>query len=346
MNQPSLVPGCDVSLREQILQECEAMMRHALGNGLAVPGTLAQDLHKELGAFLNASTEADQIQAAGLEMDIRNLMAIHRQLSRIVSPASPQTLLLLAQERVSGGFLNFLAPLPLIRHVMLAAVISLIALIWLSTSPHVTGQRSTSDMLVSSGVPLLLNELFFLAAAGLGASFATLFKANKYVIDGTYDQKYDTLYWSRFLLGMIAGLILVEFIPLDTSNFKLPMTRPILAVLGGFSASVVYQILSRLVDSVGSIVQGDVGATQVAAQAASDMRREASESQRRMETVSQLVSLQTQMNSGADPEQLQHAVRTITQKLIAGEYTGDPRADLRPDPDNPKSGNGGSADAS
>lgn len=346
MNQPSLVPGCDVPLREQILLECEAMMRHALGNGLAVPGTLAQDLHKELGSVLNASLEADLNQAAGLTTDIGNLIAIHRQLSRIVSPASPQTLLLLARERVSGGFLHFLAPLPLIRHVMLAAVISLIALIWLSTSPHVTGQSNTSDMLVSSGVPLLLNELFFLAAAGLGASFATLFKAHQYIVDGTYDPKYDTLYWSRFILGMIAGLILVEFIPLDTSNHKLPMTRPILSILGGFSASVVYRILSRLVDSVGSIVQGDVAATKKAEQLAIEMRRDASDAQRRMETVSQLVSLQTQLNSDADPEKLQHAVRTMTQKLIAGEYTGDPRADLRPDTDNPNSSDESSPAAS
>jgi hypothetical protein len=334
MNQPSLVPGCDVSLRQQILEECEAMIRHALGNGLAVPGNLAQDLHKELGSILNA-VEGDQSQAT--EHDIGNLMAMHGRLSRIVSPANPRTLLLLAKEQAAGGFLHFLAPLPLIRHVMLAAVISLIALIWLSTSPHVTGKSNTSDMLVSSGVPLLLNELFFLSAAGLGASFATLFKAHKYIIDGTYDPKYDTLYWSRFILGMIAGLILVEFIPLDTSDHRTPMTRPILAILGGFSATVVYQILSRLVDSIGSIVQGDVAATKMAEQTATEMRREASDAQRRMETVHQLVSLQSQMNSDADPEKLQHAVRTMTQKLIAGEYTGDPRGDLNEDAGNAKS---------
>jgi hypothetical protein len=220
---------------------------------------------------------------------------------------------------------------------MIAGVISLVALIWLSTSPHVTGQNNTSDMLVSSGVPLLLNELFFLAAAGLGASFATLFKAHRYIIDGTYDPKYDTLYWSRFILGMIAGLILVEFVPIDTTNHSMPVSRPILAILGGFSASVVYQILSRLVDSVGSIVQGDVAATKFAEQTATDMRREASEAQRRMETVSQLVGLQGQLQTEANPEKLQHAVRTMTQKLISGEYTGDPRGDLNEDAGNAKS---------
>lgn len=297
------------------------MIRHALGNGLAVPGSLAQDLNKQLGSVLNASADDDPAKTA--ETDIASLMAMHCRLARIVSPANPKTLLLLARERESGGFLHRLVPLPLIRHVMFAAIISLVALIWLSTSPHVTGKSNTSDMLVSSGIPLLLNELFFLAAAGLGASFATLFKAHRYIIDGTYDPKYDTTYWSRFLLGMIAGLILVEFIPIDTSDHKMPMSRPILAILGGFSASVVYQILSRLVDSVGSIVQGDVEATKFAEQTATDMRREASEAQRRMETVSQLVGLQAQLQTEENPEKLQHAVRTMTQKLISGEYTGD-----------------------
>jgi hypothetical protein len=346
MKRPSLVPGCEESLREQILGECEAMIRHAIGNGLPVPGNLAQDLHRELGTVLHAPADDEPNQPTGPEPDITSLMAMHSRLSRIISPANPRTLLLLAKERQTSGYLYFLGPLPLIRQLMLAGVISLIALIWLSLCPEVTGKNNTSDMLVSSGMPLLMNELFFLAAAGLGASFATLFKAHKYIIDGTYDPKYDTLYWSRFILGMIAGLILVEFVPIDTTNHSMPISRPILSILGGFSASVVYQILSRLVDSVGSIVQGDVAVTRMAEQTATDMRREASDAQRRMETVSQLVSLQTQINEEVDPQKLQHAVRKMTQKLIAGEYTGDPRTDLTADKPGAKSESDGPSDQS
>lgn len=162
---------------------------------------------------------------------------------------------------------------------MVAAIVSLVALVLLSLSQKVNAQESTSDILKSSGIPLLLNELFFLAAAGLGASFATLFRAHKYIIEGTYDPKYDTLYWSRFILGIIAGLILVEFIPFETSNQATPIARPLLAMLGGFSATVVYQILSRLVDSVGSIVQGDVSEIKQVEQASTQMHREVAQVQ-------------------------------------------------------------------
>jgi hypothetical protein len=94
MSRPSLVPGCEVNLREQVLEECEAMIRHALGNGLAVPGSLAQDLNKQLESVLNAAAEDEPVKTA--EFDIAGLMAMHRRLARIVSPANPRTLLLLA----------------------------------------------------------------------------------------------------------------------------------------------------------------------------------------------------------------------------------------------------------
>ncbi|MBC8289379.1 MAG: hypothetical protein H8E37_03590 [Planctomycetes bacterium] len=307
----SLVPGCDLPLRDQILGECEVMLRHALGNGIPVPPHIAKTLEVHLSETLASSDSTPNEQS-----DIAELTRIHHRLSRMVAPAIPRALLLLAHERQQGGPLRFLGPLPLIRQVWIAALLSLIALCWIGTSPHVTGRANEADILKSSGVPLLLNELFYLSAAGLGASFSTLFRANRYVVEGTYDPKYDTLYWSRFLLGIIAGLILVEFVPLDTSGHVTSFARPLLAILGGFSSTVVYQILSRLVESVGSVVQGDVATIKQVERASADMRREVSESQHRMEVVGQMLDLQSRIHAGLSAEETLQAVHGVTQKLI------------------------------
>lgn len=312
MAAKSLVPGCEMSLYEQILAECEVMLRYAMGKGIPVPRHIPLAIARELQSVLDPVDSSSASQLPGL-------VGIHNRLSKIIAPATARTLLLLAHENQARSPLHFLGPLPLIRHVMVAAIVSLVALIWISLSPNVNAQAGTSDILKSSGIPLLLNELFFLSAAGLGASFATLFRVHRYIVDGNYDPKYDTLYWSRFILGIIAGLILVEFVPIDAPSHTTPFARPLLAILGGFSATVVYQILSRLVESVGSIVQGDVNAVSQAEQAAAEMRSEVSESQHRMEVVGQILKLQSQVHAGMSPEEALRALQQVAQSLLGGD---------------------------
>lgn len=331
MADKSLVPNCEIPLRQQILSECEVMMRHAMGNGIPVPGPVAQTVERHLRTLTATSSEAMS------ECEVGDLVKIHHRLSKLIAPANARALLLLAHEREHGGPLSFLGPIPLIRRVMVAAIVCLIALIGFGCSPDVNAQKGTSDILTSSGLPLLLNELFYLSAAGLGASFATLFRAHRYVVECNYDPKYDTLYWSRFILGIIAGLILVEFVPLETEGHSTPLARPLLAILGGFSATVVYQILSRLVESVGSIVQGDVAAIQQVEEASADMRRQVSESNHRLEVVSQMLNLQSQIQSGMSSQETLKAVQEVAKELTghgdiadsSRDHSGD-RANVSP----------------
>jgi hypothetical protein len=98
---------------------------------------------------------------------------------------------------------------------------------------------------------------FRLTAAAVGACFANLFRAYRYVSAGTYDPKLDMSYWMRLILGLIAGYILAELISLD---FDTMLGRPLLAILGGFSASAVFKFLERLVQSVETIVSADMSA--------------------------------------------------------------------------------------
>ncbi len=87
-----------------------------------------------------------------------------------------------------------------------AAIIYLICFIVISLSPYVNTASLAKGIFASSGLVLLLNLIFLLTAAGLGACFTALFQANRYIADGTFDSKYESSYWIRFVPGLMAGM--------------------------------------------------------------------------------------------------------------------------------------------
>ena len=188
-------------------------------------------------------------------------------------------------------------PVPLVRRMVLAAVLSLLLVMGLALFPEVTGDISFANALER---PLFLNLMFLLSAAALGASFAVLYKVNRYIAEANYDPKFEASYWIRFTLGLIAGTILAELIPVGElqaatenaaamqGNDQHPvtdpdrLTKPLLALLGGFSAAVLFHILNRFVTAVDTLVRGETREIFAAQEQAAHSR---------MATVSRLVAL-------------------------------------------------------
>ena len=86
-----------------------------------------------------------------------------------------------------------------------------------------------------------------MSAAGLGAFFYALFTAKFYITRGTFDHKMEPVYWTRILLGVIAGIILSEIIAIDLTEQGIYYSKLLLALLGGFSAHAVYKVLDLMV---------------------------------------------------------------------------------------------------
>lgn len=340
-----------LSVTREILWECRAMVLHAMSSGLTVPGGLVQGLEAIVGddeadartsARRTEAEETTEFSAEAPHSRVRNLPSavayqiaqIHGQLSKIIAPAKPRTVLLLERETARGGFLKFLGPVPLIRRMMVTSVISLVALIAVSLSPEVDGAPGRFSLLVNSGTSLLLNELFLLSAAGIGASFYNLFQANRFVREGTFDPVYESSYWIRFVLGLMAGMMLASLIPIDSATAGEAMgldadaassvtglEKPMFALLGGFSASVVYRILSRLVAAVESIVKGDTRDIQAAQEASSKALAAEQEVQNRLALASRLTKLQQQIQSADVPQELKRELERIQNDLLTpGSY--------------------------
>lgn len=316
------------SLRRHILQECDAMAKYAFSSGLKVPASVVKTLESfgspESGerwrldgsdhkASDSENETLDTSKAQKMpENNIEHLSQVHSKLAEIVSPATPRTILLLQTEK--GGLLSFLGPIRLIQRMMFSSILFLLAFIVISQSEEVQGIICLKD----SGEAMLLNELFLISAAGIGATFSGLFQANRYVVDGNFDPKYETSYWIRLILGITAGLILAMLIPFDVSDVDAStiIEQPLLALLGGFSAPVVYRILNRLIETVESFLRGDTSDLIAAREQQAKARFAEQFTQSRLKTASNLINLQKQLGTDIDSDELNKMLDRILNDLV------------------------------
>ncbi len=322
-----------VPLTDRVLRECEAMMRHAFASGAGVPGEHVATLERIAAerardrAHLAVADEGspsseDGPASAALPLAACSVQAaqvlsqIHASLTRIVAPATPRTILLLDQELRKGGLSRSLGAVPLVRYMMLAALISLFGLIATGVSPQVNEGTVNLGLLKSSGLTLLLNILFLLCAAGVGASFSALFTANHYVSAGTFDPKYDSSYWVRFFLGLIAGVILTTLVSIEAGDPAHVLAPPTLALIGGFSANVVYRIIDRLVDAAESPFRADPRDVHAAERLAAKVRYEQQLAETKARLAGVLVQFQRRLDSGEDSAGLVQDIEKIVGDLV------------------------------
>ena len=109
------------------------------------------------------------------------------------------------------------------------------------------------------GTDLAIKLVLIMSAAGLGASFAVLFDVWNDLANNRYDPLAESANWMRIGLGVIAGLILAEIVGSEhvivgadttVNTPKIPViSDPLLALIGGFSATVLHMIMSSIVEA-------------------------------------------------------------------------------------------------
>lgn len=301
-----------VSLKAQLMLECTAMAKHAFASGLQVPGQTIRVLDDFTGTV---STPTGGDESEGGSMDMAPLIQAHERLVKIVEPAKPRTILLMDNETGQPGILKFLGAVPFIRRMMLAAIICLLLFITISLSPEINNKPESWDLFRSSGWALLLKELFLLSAAGLGASFTALFKANRYIVEGTFDPKYESSYWIRFSLGFIAGMILATLIPIEES-VNADFGKPLLAMLGGFSADLVYRVISRIIETLESLFRGDTRTLVQAKEEQAKARASEEDIQNRVKAASNILKIQQEIDPTMEPEDIKKKMGKLLTDMV------------------------------
>ncbi|HEX6999585.1 MAG TPA: hypothetical protein VF322_15705 [Gammaproteobacteria bacterium] len=161
-------------------------------------------------------------------------LEVHSRLSELVAPATPDSI------RASSFFRNW---------ALLAIVIVGVLSLGLVLFPALIGPPTASQ----NGISELLQ---IVGAAGFGAAFYSLHTATTYLRDGTFEPQYNQIYLIRFILGVFGGVILARFAAdlLDLRSLNFAVTT--LALIGGYSAEAVAQVLKRVSDTLVTLVRG------------------------------------------------------------------------------------------
>ncbi len=304
---------CKDDLKHVLLEECFAMVKHLSADGKSIPDCSNLILNFDKADCYNSNLNEQQV------------VKLHNELSKFVAPARPQTLNLLQKEAQKNQTFSFLGSVTLVKRLMLVAIISLVLFIAISLSSHINGKTIDQSIYDNSSIELFIVLSFYLTSASLGAAFSNLFQANNHIKSNTFDPKYESSYWIRYVLGIIAGFLLAVLIPLpesitqnkETTNIEI-LSKPLLAMLGGFSAALVYRILFRMVFAVESIFigkQSDIYKKDLAnAKKASEMDI-ANEKQK---MVNHLLSLQGEINKSktTTPEEMSKQIQSKIEQII------------------------------
>jgi hypothetical protein len=242
---------------ERMVRECEAMVQHALSTGRVVPAEVMLQLDQAVSSPDPPGTDAPDRRddppgdvaagssaATGTSRFVALAMA-HAGLALAIAPATPEAVLLMADERERHPLRCEFGPLPLVRQMLGLALFSLLVLLGISISTEVSNVNVSKSLLELSGYPLLMVEAFLVSAASRGACFANLQRINTVISDGTYDPRIQSTYWTRWVMGVISGIVLSQIVYAfflarsgDDPTVHATMAaieQPLLALLGGYS---------------------------------------------------------------------------------------------------------------
>ena len=206
---------------------------------------------------------------------------VHGSLSRLIAPATPESLR-------SSTFSENLT----LRIIAMGGAIGFLLFLLPKVLPY---------------YKVIFEPLSILGAAILGATFNALYTAKKYFLDKTFNPAYSQTYIIRFALGLFAGIILGNFghqlLALEGDAKEIGQVA--LALIGGYSAEAVAQILQRLADMLVTMVRG------------SDKEKIEAETRRqRLESNAKIASEIQRLDTINDNDNLRKELQKIIQDLL------------------------------
>jgi hypothetical protein len=157
---------------------------------------------------------------------------------------------------------------------------------------------------------------FYISLAGLGACFSVLYDARKFVVEGTYDPRVGSNYTIRVALGVVSGVLLAQILTDpeigDNASGLQVFGLPVLALLGGFGAQLVYTILMKLVAAAESIFEEDRREAILAREQAVVAANQVAAGQERADRTAAVAETAVQVENARTPE----ARRLLLDRMV------------------------------
>ena len=264
--------------------ECTIMIRYISSLGKEIPDKIFDEL-SPVSVFVNSRNTKGKEEASEETLGemFKEVMIIHNDLNVLSKPANAVSI---RYTETNRGF--FLKKNPVINAMMLFTLIFLVGYIIIKVVPEMSEAARTSLLIVS--------------ASGLGAGFYTLLSARRYLINRSYNPRYNPAYAIRFLLGLAAGSILAFMFSDYFEEYKYSIE--ILAVVGGFSSDAVGVILKRISEVLIATFKG-ISDDDSAQQELMDQKEMIAKKKARVDGLEEIAKLKSEvLKIGAPPEVL------------------------------------------
>ena len=232
----------DSNIRETLVSEIDCMARFQISNGTVI------------GAEIS---EALALMEAGHRPDLADLIRTHQALAAL-SDITPRTIRMILEAGRGGAVSGMLGPTPAVRRLTLATLFFAIAFFVTSLSGEINVETMNSSIYELDGAKLAIKLLLIISSAGLGAGFAVLFDVWRDLKQYRFDPISESANWMQLGLGVIAGLVLSEIVSSERvlsgasaagDESMMLISGPLLALVGGFSATILHLVLKNLVDA-------------------------------------------------------------------------------------------------
>src|SRR5262245_29883960 len=235
-------------------------------SGVAILERYARCTGKQIPEAARSALAKLEISSDGPET-LALALDVHNQLAAIAAPATVRSLTATDPDQ---GWVKWCAHLWIVPIAFALTIVALVGFIWrsgvldgrstaktevqvqsflslgASTAWAAPGDEADANAKRTPAKMFPHDQMLFLCAAALGAAFYALFTAYGYIADRTFDPSYNTVYLVRLLLGITSGFILANFLPASATQGYAPS---LLALIGGYSADAVNQVLKRLTDT-------------------------------------------------------------------------------------------------
>jgi len=313
------------------LFNCELMYDYLVQKGKKVPDWISSSLSTINLKTSKLKTEYDDkiksnklIKEKALELQLKIADAIEpdkeelaKMLNELTALCLPATPCSLENTIPRAKLFHNWGPMftPFIRDIWFISIVCLVGYIVLSYI----------NTLYPGNIIYL--QLLLMFSAFLGACFYTLNTAKRYVLSRTFDDYYIANYYSRIVIGVIAGIILANIIKVNYfptpgndagSKILFQMTPSLFALLGGFSAEAVVKILNRLVAMLMTLVEGETKDLIDSRVQELKNKMEANNIKQNMMNVSELYSLLESPSIKAD-DNAKGKIKELINKLLEGK---------------------------
>mgnify|MGYP005819232099 CR=1 FL=1 len=228
------VTGISEEVKTGINEDVNNMLSFAIHNGLAI--------NPDVNTLVQNSS-------------IDDLFGAYNLLCKNVAPATPKSIKYTRKIYDSRDKKSIFQKLPLVRNLVILALLFLAAFIGTSLSTSVSNDSLDLGIMNNSGKDLLLNLIYLASVSGLGVIFYLLKTVSTSVKNGTLIPEDAIYYMALIVLGVIAGLIMSEIISLYVTgpNSVDLMNKSLLALIGGFSSDAIFSILQSIIEKIKSI---------------------------------------------------------------------------------------------